>query len=155
MFTAIVSMLGGSAFRAIWGEVSDWFTTRQNHKQELERLQAQEAIDAAAHARNLESMRLQSDLGIKLIEVQGSQALSGVEGSAWADIVTSTAKTTGIFFIDAWNGSVRPLLATLAICVVIAGFVKNGFVMSEWDRDLVGAILGIYLADRSLAKRGK
>lgn len=155
MLTAIISMLGGSAFRAIWGEVSDWFTTRQNHKQEIERLQVQEQIDAAAHSRNLESLRVQNDLGIKLIEVQGAQTLNGIEGSAWADIVASTAKPTGIWFIDAWNGSVRPLLATLAIAVVIAGFMRNGFVMTDWDKDLVAAILGIYLADRSLSKRGK
>jgi S-formylglutathione hydrolase FrmB len=155
MFTAFVSMLGGSAFRAIWGEVSDWFTTRQNHKHEIERIKAQEAIDAAAHSRNLESLRLQNDLGIKLIEVQGAQTLNAIEGSAWSDIVASTAKSTGIWFIDAWNGSIRPLLATLAIAVVVAAVVENGFVMTDWDKDLMAAILGIYLADRSLSKRGK
>jgi hypothetical protein len=47
------------------------------------------------------------------------------------------------------------MLATLAISVVIAEIVRNGFTLSEWDRELVGAILGIYVADRSLLKRGK
>ena len=32
---------------------------------------------------------------------------------------------------------------------------KNGFDLSDWDRELVGAILGMYVADRTLAKRGK
>jgi len=33
--------------------------------------------------------------------------------------------------------------------------MKNGFILSEWDKELVSAILGIYVADRSLGKRGK
>ena len=41
MISAIISFLGGSVFRMIWGEVSTWVTAKQNHAQELERLRLQ------------------------------------------------------------------------------------------------------------------
>jgi hypothetical protein len=153
--SALISFLGGSVFRMIWGEVSAWFTARQEHKQEIERLTLQSQIDTAQHARNLESMRLQNELGIKTIEVQRDAAISQIESDAWADVVRSTSKKTGIRWLDAWNGSIRPFLATLAIIMVVVEVAVAGFVLNEWNREIVGLILGIYLADRALAKRGK
>lgn len=155
MFTALFSFLGGSAFRMIFGEISAWMTRKQDHQQEIERLQLQAELDAAQHGRNLESIRVQAELGVKTIEVQAEAALSQIETDAWAKLVESTTKTTGIKWLDAWNGSIRPALATLAMLVVIGQIVVNGFALSDWDRELVAAILGIYLADRQLSKRGK
>lgn len=155
MLSGLLSFLGGSAFRMVWGEVSAWMTARQEHAHELQRLELQERVDAAAHARNLEALRLQSDLNIKVVESQRLSELSRIEGDAWSDIVRATASTTGVKFIDAWNGAVRPLLASLSILIVVAEVVATHFVLSEWTQGLVSAILGLYVADRSLAKRGK
>ena len=155
MITGLISFLGGSAFRLIWGEASAWFTAKQNHKQEIEKLRIQEAIEAAQHTRNLESLRIQSELGNKTIQIQGDVDLAKISDSAWAELVSGTTKSTGYTFIDVWNSSIRPLLATLAITVVVLQIINNGFVLSDWDKELVGAILGIYVADRSLSKRGK
>lgn len=155
MLSGLLSFLGGSAFRMIWGEVSAWLTARQEHNHELARLQLQESVDAAAHVRNLEAMRVQSELGIKTIEVQRDADLSRLETDAWADMTRATYQTTGVKFIDAWNGSVRPLLATLSILIVVGEVVAASFVLSDWSQGLVAAILGLYIADRSLAKRGK
>lgn len=155
MISAILSFLGGSAFRLLWGEISAFLTARQEHRHELERLRLQGELDAAQHARNLEAIRVQADLGVKTIEVQAQAALGQVEADAWARAVSDVGKQSGIRFVDVWNGVIRPLLATLAIAVVVAEIIRNGFVLTEWDRDLVGAILGIYVADRTLAKRGK
>ena len=41
------------------------------------------------------------------------------------------------------------------MAMVVFEVVKNGFILTEWDRELVGGILGIYIADRHLSKRGK
>jgi hypothetical protein len=155
MFSAIISFLGGSAFRMIWGEISSYFTAKQDHKFEVERMQLQGQLDAATHARNLEAIKLQADLGVKTIQVQAEADADKIGVAAWAQAVADVGKTTGIRFLDIWNGSVRPFLATVAIAVVLFEVVKNGFALSDWDRELVGAILGVYVADRSLAKRGK
>lgn len=151
----LLSFLGGSVFRMIWGEAAAWLTARQEHKHELDRLELQERVDAAAHARNLESMRLQAELGIKTIVEQRDADLSRLEGDAWGDLAKATARPTGVRFIDVWNGAVRPLLATLSILIVVAEAVAAGFILSDWTQSLVAAILGLYVADRSLGKRGK
>ena len=40
--SALISFLGGSAFRMVWGEVSSYFNKRQDHQHEMERMKAQE-----------------------------------------------------------------------------------------------------------------
>lgn len=155
MLSALISFFGGSVFRMVWGEVSAWWTKRQDHLHEVERMKLQAELEQAQHARNLEAIRVQAELGVKTIQVQSQADLDKIEAGAWGTVVESTTKQTGIAFIDIWNGAIRPLLATLAIAVVVAEIAKNGFVLTDWDRELVGAILGIYVADRSLLKRGK
>jgi hypothetical protein len=153
--SALLSFLGGSAFRMLWGEISHWLTARQEHKQEMDRMKLQGQMDADIHKRNLEAIKLQSDLGVKTITVQRDADLARIDADAWASAVRDVGKQSGIRWIDAWNGAVRPLLATLAILIVVAEAVEAGFVLGEWTRELIGAILGIYVADRTLGKRGK
>ncbi|VDO06515.1 unnamed protein product [Brugia timori] len=152
---AAASMGGGNAFRLIFGEIVAYLNKKQDHQLELERLKIQDDIESAQHVRTMESLKLQNDLGIKVIQVQRDADLDRIDGTAWSQAVADVGKQTGILFLDYWNGSVRPLLATLAILVVVAEVVRNGFILSDWDKELVGAILGIYVADRSLARRGK
>lgn len=112
-------------------------------------------LDAAAHARNMEALRVQNELGVKVIEVQRDADIDRIESDAWSGLVESTTKLTGIKLLDIWNGIIRPMLATLAIVFVCAEIIEHGFVLSDWDRELFAAILGIYVADRSLQHRGK
>lgn len=155
MFSGLIAFLGGSAFRMIWGEISAWLTARQDHTHELERMRLQADLEAAQHARQQEAIRLQAELGVKTIAVQAEADLDRIAGETWGELVASTTRMTGIRFVDAWNQSIRPLLATLAIAVVVARIWQAGFVLTEWDQELVAAILGLYIADRSLTKRGK
>lgn len=153
--SALVSFLSGSVFRMIWGEASSFITARQEHKYELARLELQAKLDDAQHARNMKAITVQAELGVKTIEVQRDAAIGQVEADAFRDAVSSVGRSTGIRFLDIWNGSIRPALATLAIVVVIAEVYVAGWVVSTDNRDLFFAILGIYIADRSLGKRGK
>ena len=118
-------------------------------------MRLQGELDAAQHARNLESIKVQADLGVKEIRVKAETMLDQIDAETWGRAVDSVGKITGIAFIDIWNQSVRPLLATLSILVVVAEIAQHGWILSEWDKELVGAILGLYVADRTLAKRGK
>ena len=155
MFTALISLLGSSTLRMIWGEVSHWWTAKQDHDQEIERMRLQGELDAAQQARELEAIKVQADLGVKTIQVQAAAAVGLVEASAWASVSESTTKLTGIALIDIWNGIIRPLLATLAIAMVVANVVQHSFALTDWDKELIGAILGLYIADRALSRRGK
>ena len=77
MIAALISFLGGSVFRMLWGEISVWLTKKQEHAQELERLRLQNDLDAAQHARQQEAVRLQAELGIKMVQVQAEAARYG------------------------------------------------------------------------------
>lgn len=155
MFTALFSFLGGSVFRAIWGEFSTWMTARQEHRYELERLRVQGDLDAAAHTRNMEATKLQADLGIKTIQVQGEADLGRLDAEGFYRAIEAAQKPTGINWVDAWNGSIRPLAASIAIFLWVVALNAQGFKMSEWDKELVGVILGFFFAGRVLTNRGK
>lgn len=154
MFTAIFSFFGSQVFRMIWGEVSSWLTARQDHRHEMQRreFEAQEADKQ--HQRNLASIQLQADLGEKQILLQAQAAVDEVEARAWLEGVKATALVTGVKWIDGWNAAIRPFVATWSVVMVFGNY------LAWWKLDdqgwaLVGAALGLYLAERQLFKRGK
>lgn len=152
---ALISFLGGSVFRMIWGEVASFVQKKQDHAHEMAMAELQASLEDKRHQRDMERLKLQSELGVKEIQIAGDVAMQKSEIEAWLQAVKDVGRTTGIRFLDIWNGSVRPLLATLAIVVVVGQIIARGLVLDDWDRELVAAILGIYVADRSLMKRGK
>lgn len=153
MFSAIFSFLGGSAFRLIWEQISQWLTARQDHAQELERIRLQAEIDAQQHARNLEAIKVQADLGVQTIRVQGDHSIAQSEMDAWAGAVANAAKPSGIWIVDAWNGTIRPAAASISLLLWVVALNANGWKMTDWDRELVGVILGFFFATRSLIKK--
>lgn len=155
MFSGILSFLGGSVFRMIWGEISAWITAKQNHAFEIERMDKQEALEAAQHARNLEAIRVQAELGIKTIQVQADADATRLELDGWSKAVAEATKPTGIFAVDCWNGVIRPLAASIAIILWVFALNQQGWKMGDWDKELVGVILGFFFASRELMKRGK
>lgn len=154
MFTALLSFLGGTAFRMLWGEISHWITERQQHQQELDRMKLQGDLDAAQHGRQMESMRMQADMGIKVIEAQSAAVIGGLEAEGWLEAVKATGRSVGIAWVDAWNASIRPAVATWSVLMLTADAAKI-IVLTEFTTSVCSAALGIYLADRNLAKRGK
>lgn len=154
MLSAIVSFLGGSVFRMIWGEVSSWLTARQEHQHELDRMRMQGELDAAQHARNMEAIKVQADLGVKTIAVQAEADLGKIEADGWLDAVKSTGRAIGVAWVDAWNACIRPAVATWSV-LMISGNYFEWWKLDENGWSVCGAALGIYLADRALFKRGK
>lgn len=154
MIMSLLSFFGGSVFRMIWGEVSAWLTKRQDHSQELERMRLQAELDAAQHARTLESIRVQADMGVKTIRVQADAAVGEIEAQGWLEAVKGTTKTVGIAWVDAWNAVIRPGVATWSVLMMTLGEF-GAVVLSDNTLAVASAALGIYLADRNLMKRGK
>jgi hypothetical protein len=155
MIGAIVSFLGGSAFRMIWGEVSHWITAAREHKREIERMRLQGDLDAAQHSRNLESIRVQAELGVKEIRVKSEAELDRVDAEGFYAAVTTAMKPSGIWLVDLWNGIIRPLCASIAIVLWVFYLQQKGWAMDSWSQEMVAAILGFFFADRSMGKRGK
>lgn len=154
MITALISFFGGSVFRMIWGELAHFVTQAQDHKYEIERLRLQGDLDAAQHTRNLESIKTQAELGVKTIQVQSEAAVSEIEAQGWLEAVKGTTQKIGIAFVDGWNALIRPSVATWAVIMITLAEFKI-ITLSEFAASVASAALGIYLADRNLAKRGK
>lgn len=155
MFTALFSFLGGSVFRMVWGEVASFVNKRQDHKQEVERLKLQAELDDKNHQRTLEAQRVQAELGIKTIEAQAVAAVDKSEADAFGIAMSQAFKPTGYSVVDIWNGTVRPCAATIVLILWVMKLHANNFVMDDWDKELGGAVLGFFFADRALGKRGK
>lgn len=155
MIAALLSFLGGNVFRLMFGEVVSYFDKRQAHGQEIERMRLQGTLDAEQHERNIDSLKVQAELGVKTVQVQAEAAIGQIEADGWLEAVKGTTKTVGIKLIDAWNGIIRPFVATWAIVMISAHFAQHGWVLDDNGWSICGAALGIYLADRSLFKRGK
>jgi S-formylglutathione hydrolase FrmB len=152
---AIFSFLGGGAFRAIWGELSSYFTKRQDAKLEIERMRLQGDLDAAQATRNLEAIKVQAALGVKTIQVQADADVARSAADAFEKAVERAATPTGIRWVDAWNGIVRPSFATVVISLWVLALYRQNWVLAAWDLDMMGSIAGFYFADRSLGKRNK
>ncbi len=155
MFEALFSFLGGSVFRMIWGEVASWYTKRQDHQFELERLKLQNQMEESAHERTQASLRLQSELGIKLVGAKAEAAALEDEAKAFTEAMKDAFKPTGNAFVDVWNGIIRPSAATIALVLWVLKLASQGWKMDDWDITLAGTILGFFFASRELAKRGK
>lgn len=154
MITALLSFLGGNVFRMIFGEVISYLNKKQDHAQELDRMKLQNALEAAQHDRNLKAITVQAELGVKTIQVQADANISEIEAQGWLEAVKATAVKTGLVWVDAWNAVIRPAVATWSVGMMTLH--EFGVItMSENTIALSGAALGIYLADRSLFKRGK
>lgn len=152
---SVLSFLGGTAFRMIWGEVSAWVNKKLEHAQEMERLEANERYSSAQHARNLEAQRLQADLGIKVIEAQNHAAMELTDAQTFFEGVKATAVQTGVRWVDAWNAGIRPGVATWAVAMLtLEGFALIAK-MDDGTKAVCYSALGLFLADRTLAKRGK
>lgn len=148
MLTALFSFLGGSAFRLIFGAVMDWFSKRQDHRQEMESLRLQAELDDKRHARDLERIRLQSDLKVTEVKVIGDVVEQKAMADAFLEAVRATRERTGVLWVDAWNASIRPAGASVSMAVWVGTMLVAGFVLSEFDRTLIAAFLGIFVGDR-------
>ena len=152
--SGLISFLGGSAFRMIWGEMSSFITKRQEYKQEIELAKLQASIANDAHARNMEALKVQHSLGIEKIHVEQEAVESAGSIDAWVSTVKGINEKTGIKWIDGWNQSIRPGLATIAIISMVAEIFILGTI-TDFHKEIFGAVIGLFVADRTLSKRGK
>jgi hypothetical protein len=154
--SAILSFLGGSMFRMLWGELSAYFNKKQDHKHEVELLKLQDQISAAQHERNLAAIKIQAGMQVKVIEVAAQGDVDRTLAKAWEAAVEATARSTNIWFVDLWNATIRPLGATWALSMLSAnefGWLSQP--LSENTQMVAYAFIGLFVADRTLGKKGK
>ena len=154
MISAVLSFLGGSVFRMIWGEVSSWVNKKLEHTQEMDRMRLQADLDERAHQRRMESVRFEAEQQVKIIHVQAEAAVGQLEAEGWLEAVKATGRKVGVAWVDAWNAGIRPGLATWGIIMLtLEAFALAQ--ITEGTASVIFAALGILVADRTLGKKGK
>ena len=146
--SAFISFLGGTAFRLLLSYLMDRYTVRQEHYYELQRIKIQDEIEANVHARNLQALRVQSDLGIQVVESQRAYDATLFDNMQFEKAVESVSKPTGNTKIDAINSLIRPLLAVTCIGVWIWNIYAKRGVLTSWDLELIAATLGVFVGSR-------
>lgn len=152
---ALLSFLGGSVFRMIWGEISGFINKRQDHKYEIERMELQSKLEDKAAERQAKAIELQASLGVKTIEVQRDADIAKAETQAFVEAMKQAYAPTGIQWVDAWNAIIRPSFATVSLSLWVFKVCIQGFIMEPFDLELLAVIAGFYFADRTLRKMGK
>ena len=155
----VMSFFGGAAFRMIFGELSSWWTKRQDHAQELDMMRLQGQLAKEQHERNLESQKLQAELGVKVIEAQTTAAISTIEAEGWLEGVRATSRRVGVKWVDGWNAVMRPGIATWGVVMLtvqeIAILTGHVYRLDVITTNVACGAIGIFIASRDLQKRGK
>ena len=138
----------------IWGEVSSWVNKKLEHTQEMDRMRLQADLDERAHQRRMESVRFEAEQQVKIIHVQAEAAVGQLEAEGWLEAVKATGRKVGVAWVDAWNAGIRPGLATWGIIMLtLEAFALAQ--ITEGTASVIFAALGIFVADRTLGKKGK
>lgn len=162
MFSTFLSVVGGGALRAIWGEVAallqGWSERKQaalDHVHEIERMKLQGELDGAAFERNQAAIRLQAELGVQTIRVQADADLEKLAAGTFDAAVKGVNTPTGFKIIDAWKSAILPALATEVLVLITLYYQHQGWVLDAKGWELAGSVLGVFIADRMLFRRGK
>lgn len=153
--SAILSFLGGTAFRLIWSQVAEYMDKRQAHKQEQELMKLQGELDAQRHRNDCERLRVVHEMGLKEIEIKADADIAVREADAFVAAMRAANRPTGVKWIDGWNGAIRPAGASIALLLWVFAMNSQGWVLSEWDRELCAVMIGFFFASRELSKGRK
>lgn len=152
--SALVSFLGGTAFRLGITALLDRFKDYQEYKFELGRIELQSNLEQKKYLREIELLKAQKEAGIEFVsrEVQNAGGISDLVN--FSNAAASVRKPTGFRNLDIWNSSIRPTLATFCIIIWGISLAKKGFILGPWDLELIAATLGIFIGSR-ISSTGK
>lgn len=146
--SAMLALLGGTAFKLVFSFITELILNWQSHSLELARTNVQHQIEKETADRHERMLRLQKELNIEIVNVEIPKSATEIDNDNLKNIFDSITKPTGFKKVDAWNSVIRPGLASICILIWLGSIIKNGFVLSPWDLDLIGATLGIFIGSR-------
>lgn len=152
MIETLVTFLGGTAFRLVFGSVMDFLSKKQDHQNEVEMQRLQAELESARSASEMAKIKLQADLGIKEITIRSDAKEREAMGDAFIEAVKAAGTRTGIGWVDAWNGIIRPAGASVSLAIWVGTMVAAGLLLSDFDKAMIAAFLGVFVGDRIYTK---
>ena len=148
----LLSFLGGTAFRWLFGEALDYLKRRQELANELELMRLSHEQDRDKHQWQQEAIAAHAAAGVKVIEAQAQASREQIADQAFLAAVqgVNTASQRKDW-IGAWNAAIRPFLATVAI-ISLFGESMGWMVLSALFAEVCCAVLGVFVGERIRAR---
>ncbi len=150
----LLGLLGGALTR-LFGWFTEYKQKEQDNAHEIVLIDKQIELSKVQHVQKLEEINVQSNANI---DAEWAKSLS----------VALEPTRTGIPLVDALNALVRPIMAfwwclvlyTIAKGILIYVAVTSGSsliviadtVITDFDKAVIGSILGFFFVDRQLRK---
>ena len=154
MLSGLISFLGGTAFRWLLGELFGFLKARQEHKTELERLRLEHDQAKDRHAWQQDAIKAAAEAGIKVVEAKAAADSAAAADAAFLAAIGGVNEASRrADWIGAWNACIRPLLATVAIGLLVGQAVAPAtVVLTPLVLDLICAVLGVFVGERIRVK---
>lgn len=150
----ILSFLGGTAFRWLFGEILGFVKAREEHKLELARMQLEHTQARDRHQWQQEAIAAAAAAGIKLVEAQSvAAAAKAADDALLLAIKGVNDASMRTDWIGQWNASIRPGLATVGIFLLIGqALAPTHVILSALVTELICAVLGVFVGERIRAR---
>lgn len=149
MLTLMTSFLGSAGLRWLLGELIGVFKLREERRAEIEMLRLQAELEAQRSERQRQAVLDAAAAGVKLIEAQREAHTSEASDAMMLEALRQVGQPTGVKWVDAWNGGIRPMLATLSILLIVASAVwPAGVSLTGIVAEVVAGVLGLYVGGR-------
>lgn len=146
----LLSFLGGTAFRWLFGSIIDQWNKYQDHKHELEMLALQHQQDADRQKWQQDAIRLHAEMGIKVIEAQTIAASSAAADAAFnlaIGGVNEASKRDD--WVGKFNAFIRPELAQMSILLLAGNAIWPQHVtLTPLVTEVICGVLGVFVGDR-------
>lgn len=152
MFSGLISFLGGTAFRWLFGEALEFLKRRQETAAEIQMLRLQHDLERERHQWQQQAIQAHAEMGIKVIEAQADAAeRTGAAEAFLAAVQGINQASQRADWIGAWNAAIRPLLATVAIAALL-GESLGLMTLSALFAEVSCAVLGVFVGERIRAR---
>lgn len=147
--SALISFFGGTFARWLFAELLGIIKAREDRRGELEMLTAQQAIERERHEWQRQGIADAAAAGVKVVEAQREASAGDFADRMTLEALTQIGRPSGVAWVDAWNGAIRPALATAAILLIVGNALAPGrVVLTGVVMEVVAGILGLYIGGR-------
>ena len=149
MFTFLTSFLSSAGLRWLLGEAVSMLKAKQDHASEIEMLRVQAELEAARADRQRQAVQDAAAAGIKLVEAQAVAGAGAAADAMLLEAMQQIGRSTGVMWVDGWNGAVRPFLASASILLLIGSALWPAHVaLTGLVGEVVAGALGLYVGGR-------
>jgi len=153
--TALISFLGSASLRWLLGELLGIFKAREDRRAEIDMLRLQADLERERAERQRLAVQDAAAAGVKLVEAQREASAGDFADRMMLAGVEAVGRPSGIAWVDAWNGAIRPALASASILLLIGHAIAPGhIVLTGIVGEVVCGALGLYVGGR-IASTGR